>query len=129
MLSQLIYSVCAPPDTLDVYLTRDQSKTFIIDFNPYSPSTDPLLFTYPELSTLSTSSSTPVLRIVESEAAGALPRYSHNRYPKDVVELSEGQSVAEFAKVWGEKLKDATIGDEGEGKTSEEKKVEELVGR
>jgi len=60
-----------------------------------------------------------------------LPRYSHNRYPKDVVELSEGQSVAEFAKVWGEKLKDATIGDEGGGQVQEERKVktEELVGR
>lgn len=96
-------------DALDVYLTRDQSRTFIVDFNPYSSSTDPLLFTYPELGDLSTTTTEPVLRVIESEssAAGALPRYSHNRYPKDVVELSEGQSVAEFAKVWGEKLKDA----------------------
>jgi hypothetical protein len=50
--------------------------------------------------------------------------------------LSEGQSVAEFAKVWGEKLKDATVGD-GEsaervsetGKGEKGEKVEELVGR
>lgn len=75
--------------------------------------------------------------MVEAEgSAGAMPRYSHNRYPKDVVELSEGQSVAEFAKVWGEKLKDATVGD-GEsaervsetGKGEKGEKVEELVGR
>ncbi|GAA5950528.1 hypothetical protein JCM3765_000519 [Sporobolomyces pararoseus] len=130
--------------TLDVYLTRDQSRTFIIDFNPYSPSTDSLLFSYSELASLSSpvssSSSTattlPILKVVGSEgSAGALPRYSHNRYPKDVVELSEGQSVAEFAKVWGEKLKDATLGDEGNdaGKENGEVKAgdraEELVGR
>ncbi|GAA5913637.1 cell proliferation protein CDC123 [Sporobolomyces salmoneus] len=130
--------------TLDVYLTRDQSRTFIIDFNPYSSSTDSLLFTYSELASLSTSLSTtnattPILKIVESEnSAGALPRYSHNRYPKDVVELSEGQSVAEFAKVWGEKLKNATLGGEedgtgegpsGSGKTSTEEISEEIVGR
>ncbi|GAA5979682.1 hypothetical protein JCM5350_003811 [Sporobolomyces pararoseus] len=130
--------------TLDVYLTRDQSRTFIIDFNPYSPSTDSLLFSYSELASLSTSapssSSTtttlPILKIVESEgSAGALPRYSHNRYPKDVVELSEGQSVAEFAKVWGEKLKDAALGDEGNDAEKESRRettgdrTEELVGR
>ncbi|GAA6022872.1 hypothetical protein JCM11491_007026 [Sporobolomyces phaffii] len=98
--------------TLDVYLTRDQSRTFIIDFNPYSPSTDSLLFTYAELASVALSPAgpdrLPILKVVESEgSAGTLPRYSHNRYPKDVVELSEGQSVAEFAKVWGEKLQDA----------------------
>lgn len=131
---------------MDVYLTRDQSRTFIIDFNPFSPSTDPLLFSYPELSSLlssNASSSTtttiriPILRVVESEtSAGTLPRFSHNRYPKDVVELSEGQSVAEFAKVWGEKLKDAAVGGNeghGESKGTEEgrrrDKGEEIVGR
>lgn len=133
--------------TLDVYLTRDQSRTFIIDLNPYSPSTDPLLFTYLELASLTrpASASSPPpphtsieLRVVDaSGSARALPRYSHNRYPKDVVELSEGQSVAEFAKVWGEKLKDAAVGDEAvptgddssSAKGSRTEKVEELVGR
>jgi hypothetical protein len=54
--------------------------------------------------------------------------------------LSEGQSVAEFAKVWGEKLKDAAVvgktedepgsgtGAGGKGETGAVK-VEETVGR
>ncbi|GAA5945062.1 cell proliferation protein CDC123 [Sporobolomyces koalae] len=121
--------------TLDVYLTRDHSRTFIVDFNPYSASTDALLFTYPELSTLAaTTNERPVLRIVASEAAGALPRYSHNRYPKDVVELSEGQSVADFAKVWGEKIKNAAVDQDSacDGQVDSDSllsKAEETVGR
>ncbi|KWU47261.1 D123-domain-containing protein, partial [Rhodotorula sp. JG-1b] len=108
---------------LDVYITRDQSRVFVIDFNPYGPRTDPLLFSYPELhhlfllasapssasstdatSTTTTETAQPELRVVtpaiNPAAQSAVPRYAHNRYPKDVVDMSEGQSIAEFAKQW-----------------------------
>lgn len=29
-----------------------------------------------------------------------MPAFSHNRYPADVVNLSDGASIAEFAKEW-----------------------------
>ncbi|KAL0960700.1 hypothetical protein HGRIS_005725 [Hohenbuehelia grisea] len=35
--------------TFDILLTRDLSRAHIIDFNPYAPRTDTLLFTYEEL--------------------------------------------------------------------------------
>lgn len=35
-----------------------------------------------------------------------MPVFSHNRYPKDVVELSDGASIADFAKEWAKKLED-----------------------
>lgn len=40
-----------------------------------------------------------------------MPSFSHNRYPKDVVELSDGTSIAEFAKEWASKLEDAVAPD------------------
>ncbi|GJN90901.1 hypothetical protein Rhopal_003915-T1 [Rhodotorula paludigena] len=98
----------------DVYLTRDASRVFLIDLNP-----------------------APELRLVDSPVASAssMPRYSHNRVPKDVIELSQGQSVAEFAKEWMEQVKEATVGGNGEqdsdseeDETAQPKRVE-LVGR
>ncbi|GAA6023520.1 hypothetical protein JCM8202_002664 [Rhodotorula sphaerocarpa] len=112
---------------LDIYITRDRSRAFVIDFNPFSPRTDPLLFSYPDLYDLFLASSPapgtaagyeprpqqqddaerafePELRVVtpasDPASQSAVPRYAHNRYPKDVVDLSEGQSIAEFAKEW-----------------------------
>lgn len=137
-------------DVLDVYVTRDRSRVFVIDFNPFSPRTDPLLFSYPELHELflaaSSSSSSfdppssaptsqparppalPTIRVVsptmDPSAGSAVPRYAHNRYPKDVVDMSEGQSIAEFAKEWMSKVGDAAgFGEAAAGKP--EQKVEE----
>ena len=98
-------------DTFDIYFTRDHSKIFLIDFNSFAPQTDSLLFDWAEL--LSVTPNTPelpILRLINSatEAAQSMPRYSHNRYPKDVVELSDGKSVAEFARDWQEQMKVAT---------------------
>ncbi|POY75119.1 hypothetical protein BMF94_1749 [Rhodotorula taiwanensis] len=135
---------------LDVYVTRDRSRVFVIDFNPFSPRTDPLLFSYPELHELFLAASTPsssfdppspaptsqparspalpTIRVVsptmDPSAGSAVPRYAHNRYPKDVVDMSEGQSIAEFAKEWMSKVGDAAgFGEGAAGKP--EQKVEE----
>lgn len=103
-------------DTFDIYFTRDYTKIFIIDFNPFAPQTDSLLFDWQDLLSLSSTSSTgdptsseQLFRVIESptEAAQCMPRFSHNRYPKDVVSLSDGKSVAEFAEDWQKSLREA----------------------
>lgn len=97
------------PDTFDVYLTRDESKVFLIDFNPYATRTDSLLFSWDEVHSLNTVDDRPVLRVVRSQAQASqtMPSYSHNRYPKDVVGLSDGSSIAEFAQKWRDALNEA----------------------
>ncbi|GAA6050299.1 hypothetical protein JCM3770_002951 [Rhodotorula araucariae] len=107
---------------IDVYLTRDASRVFLVDLNPYAQRTDPLLFTYSALHALALAPPpVPELRLIASAADGAssMPRYSHNRYPKDVVEMSEGQSVAEFAREWMGRVAEAAAekegGEDGEG--------------
>ncbi|GAA6041124.1 hypothetical protein JCM8097_004127 [Rhodosporidiobolus ruineniae] len=123
----------------DVYLTRDNSRVFLVDLNPYTSTTDSLLFDYADLHTLflsfsspsaSSSSSSPapslpLLRLItsESQAARSMPVYSHNRYPKDVVDLSEGQSVAEFAREWMGRVAEAAT--DGADRADEESRAEQ----
>ncbi|GAA5897999.1 hypothetical protein JCM8208_003221 [Rhodotorula glutinis] len=134
---------------LDVYITRDASRVFIVDLNPFAPRTDPLLFTYDSLLALSLARPSspspssderlPELRVIASpsDSASSMPRYSHNRYPKDVVEMSEGQSVAEFAREWMGRVAEAAAdapssrtGREEEGGREEKGKREgEAIGR
>jgi hypothetical protein len=104
----------SPADTLDVLLTRDLTRFHIIDFNPYAPRTDALLFTYDELATLfaataSASSSpssarVPTLRVIDSRAHPAAarnaPQHQHNMVPLEALTLSEGRNVEEFAAAW-----------------------------
>lgn len=80
----------------------------MIDFNPYALQTDSLLFSWSELQALSLDRPAE-FRLVESEAQASqsMPRYSHNRYPKEVVGLSDGSSIAEFAQKWRDALNDA----------------------
>ena len=83
---------------------------FIVDFAPVAPRTDALLFAWAELHELARSPrSDPVFRVLPSETAASqsAPRFSFNRLPKDVVELSDGASIAEFAKSWQSALGDA----------------------
>lgn len=107
---------------MDLYLTRDASRLFIIDFNAYTESTDPLLFSWIHLNSLAISPSSvqpaPELRVVDNEAQAsqAMPRFSHNRYPKEMVQMSEGQSVADFAREWAGQLAEGvqdTLASEG----------------
>ncbi|KAK4047162.1 hypothetical protein OIV83_005614 [Microbotryomycetes sp. JL201] len=117
----------------DVYLTRAGDRVFVVDFNPYAPHTDPLLFSWDVINELGTqplpTDHLPILRTVESAQAAAqsMPRFSHNRYPKDVVELSSGSSIAEFAQEWNSKLQ------EGVSKTlaeeADKRKNRDIAGR
>jgi len=121
--------------TLDALLTRDLTRFHIIDFNPYAPRTDALLFTYDELATLfdiatthipvSASSSPPpipMLRVIDSRAHPAAahnaPQHQHNMVPLEALTLSEGRSVEEFAAAWMEQVMRGTTesdDDDGEG--------------
>ncbi|KAI5476927.1 cell division cycle protein 123 [Pseudohyphozyma bogoriensis] len=102
----------------DVYFTRSNDRIFLIDFSPYSPTTDCPLIPWADLNSLSTSSpSLPLLEVVTSATLQSLPSFSHNRYPKDVVDLSSGTSIAEFAEKWRGALADGVLGSDGESTT------------
>ena len=102
-------------DTFDVLLTRDLKRCHIVDFNPYSPNTDPLLFTYDELLTLledvlsgDLPRTLPVFKVIDSPAhpaaGGNAPIHQHNMVPFDALSLFNGKNVTEFADAWKEEI-------------------------
>ncbi|KAI6003538.1 D123-domain-containing protein [Pisolithus orientalis] len=101
----------------DFLLTRDLSSGHIIDFNPYAPRTDPLLFTYEELHEVlsrenqgASASRTflPDLRVIDSSlhpaATRNMPAYQHNRMPIEALTLSEDRNIVEFGEIWQEEV-------------------------
>ena len=88
-----------------------------MDLNPWLDRTDTLLWTGDELEHVapsvgdhgSASGRLVPLRVLASqaEASQALPTYSAHMVPADVVELSHGQNVAEFAQQWTSHVQNA----------------------
>lgn len=93
----------------DVLMTRDLSRGHILDFNPYAPRTDPLLFTYEELlSVCAQGLSTPELRIIDSPlhpvATRNAPAHQHNMLPIEALALSSGRDINDFSDVWKKEI-------------------------
>ncbi|KAH9480460.1 Cell division cycle protein 123 [Psilocybe cubensis] len=108
----------AQPDyVFDFLLTRDLTRGHIIDFNPYMPKTDPLLFTYEELTDIfalssSTKKDIPVLRVIDSAshpaAASNAPANQHNMLPVEAINMSSGRDIEEFADLWKQSVKESS---------------------
>lgn len=103
-------------DTFDVLLTRDLKRCHVVDFNPYAPNTDPLLFTYDELLALlegslsgDSSRTLPVFKVIDSPAhpaaAGNAPIHQHNMVPFDALSLSNGRDIEELAEAWKDEIR------------------------
>ncbi|KAG5222552.1 D123-domain-containing protein [Salix suchowensis] len=106
-------------DTVDLLLTRDLSRGHIIDFNPFAPRTDPLLFTYEELLHIHLSHpSTPTFKVIDSRAHPAAnlnsPAHQHNMIPFDTLTLSSGRDIDEFAAAWKDRLEKGMSGRPGD---------------
>ncbi|KAJ3282693.1 hypothetical protein HK104_010770 [Borealophlyctis nickersoniae] len=86
----------------DVYINKSNRKVWLVDFNPFAPTTDSLLFTWEELlSATSDGNPTATVRIVQSQQAASSslsPAFGTNRLPRDAIDLSNGVSIAEFAE-------------------------------
>ncbi|KAF8895450.1 D123-domain-containing protein [Infundibulicybe gibba] len=95
----------------DILLTRDLMRAHILDFNPYSPRTDPLLFTYEELDILLGANRGPgsVFKVIDSRTHPAAisnsPVNQHNMVPFEALSLSSGKDIEEFAEAWKEEIK------------------------
>ncbi|KAL1747322.1 D123-domain-containing protein [Schizophyllum fasciatum] len=114
----------------DILLTRDLSRAHIVDFNPYSPRTDSLMFSYEELDALhrvhtnalhtgnpSAPPPIPQFKYVDSPAhpfaRANAPAHQHNMVPMEALSLSSGRDIAGFAEVWREEVRRGTQAGEG----------------
>lgn len=95
-------------DIFDFLLTRDLSRGHILDFNPYAPRTDPLLFTYEELTDITSQEGLPDFRVIDSRAHPAAtsnaPAYQHNMVPFEALSLSSGKDIEQFADLWKDEV-------------------------
>ncbi|KIY44826.1 D123-domain-containing protein [Fistulina hepatica ATCC 64428] len=106
----------------DLLLTRDLARAHIIDFNPYAPRTDALLFTYEELGKIFHSKKLsgehsqvePVFKFVNTPSTSAAPEHQHNMMPFEALSLSNGNDIEEFARLWQEELKKGVDNDSDE---------------
>ncbi|KAG2123314.1 D123-domain-containing protein [Suillus cothurnatus] len=101
----------------DVLMTRDLSRGHVLDFNPYAPRTDPLLFTYEELSSVFTQElGTPELRIIDSPlhpvASRNAPTHQHNMLPIEALALSSGQDINDFSDLWKREIQQSMNDDD-----------------
>jgi len=99
---------------VDVLLTRSLEAANVVDFNPYAPRTDALLFTYPELREIFRRHSCdqdPDLRVIDSaghpSASRNTPINQHNMVPREALELSQGRTMEEFSETWMEQIRTA----------------------
>lgn len=100
--------------TFDVYIPqpRERAKVWLIDFNPWAPRTDPLLFSWMELLSMAgregLAVSEPTFRLVgrdDPEASFNTPQYSAHKLPRDVVDASLNQGgLGEFMGQWKDLL-------------------------
>ncbi|KAG8719747.1 hypothetical protein FRC08_002107 [Ceratobasidium sp. 394] len=128
---------------LDLLLTRDLSRAHVVDFNPYAPRTDPLLFEWSELAELHeqarasdahsglqslsleertrgeqlpAGTGLPPLRIVTSPNQATRPAYSHNMVPAEALSDNAMQFAAQMAVEMAQRAKEAQ---EAEGRRGE----------
>ena len=91
---------------MDVYVNKSNKKVKIIDFNPFSPTTDSLLFDWDDLDSQPVSD-TPRCIVINSDEEthnSHAPSFVSNRVPKEVIDLSNGASIEEFADRFREEL-------------------------
>ncbi|KAG2227968.1 hypothetical protein INT45_011992 [Circinella minor] len=120
---------------MDVYIERQRRKVWIIDFNPFTPATDGLLFEWSELAQLKSYQEEdnehvdePEFRTILSEVEANThvcsgPRFATNMVPRDMIDLSDGRTVAEFAEEFQRamKLTEAQQDDSSSDEEEEEK--------
>ncbi|CCO28814.1 Cell division cycle protein 123 [Rhizoctonia solani AG-1 IB] len=120
---------------MDLLLTRDLLRAHVVDFNPYAPRTDPLLFEWSELADLHTRAEQiaieleidslnleesvpidsrtvsgielPLLRVVNSPNQSARPMYSHNMIPADALSDNAMRFAAEIAVEMAQREREA----------------------
>ncbi|KAG9288346.1 hypothetical protein G9A89_021377 [Geosiphon pyriformis] len=82
----------------DVYVTRNRERVWLIDFNPFGPMTDSLLYSWDEILSANLRLD---LRLIETQAEASQahsPPFAVNRYPREMIDFSQGHNVAEFAE-------------------------------
>jgi len=89
----------------DMYIPRTRLRGHLIDINPFAPRTDPGLFEWSEILGMAEDAEVDVRFVEESEQRIGGLEFSAQRVPREVVDVSQGRGVIEFAVEWEEMLR------------------------
>lgn len=90
----------------DCYIPRTRKRAHLIDMNPFAPRTDAGLFTWGEVLGMSGEGGVEVRFVGEDGRGIGGIEFSAQRVPRDVVEVSQGKNVVEFAVEWERMLRE-----------------------
>src|SRR5208282_544523 len=90
----------------DMYIPRTRMRAHLIDMNPFASRTDPVLFEWDEILRMSGDEDVEIRFVREEERGISGIEFSAQRVPKDVVDISQGKNVVEFAIEWEKMLRD-----------------------
>ena len=83
----------------DVYID-DGITVKLVDFNPFNPSTNPLLFTYNELHSFTTTTTPSIpLRLVEEASQVRDNPFEWDAFPEDLLHVTKGLDSNKFADI------------------------------
>ncbi|KAJ3195485.1 hypothetical protein HK101_011988 [Irineochytrium annulatum] len=90
----------------DVYLSKIGGFIYLVDINPFSATTDSLLFTWDEI--LNATSISTRLVTHSNGSNSNQPMFASNRVPKDLLDFSQGATLEGFASRFMDELRLAT---------------------
>ena len=88
-----------PDFVFDVYRASSH-HVILVDFNPFCRVTDPLLFSWEEIMTMSPDLSKPIFKVVENQQLIKGHPYATNRVPQDIVNINNQQDINDFVNMF-----------------------------
>jgi hypothetical protein len=88
----------------DMYIPRTRIRGHLIDINPFAPRTDPGLYSWDEILDMD-GEGVDIRLVTEMDRGISGIEFSAQRVPIEVVEVSQGRGVVEFAVEWEEMLR------------------------
>jgi len=80
-------------------------RAHLIDMNPFASRTDPGLYEWREVLEMTGGQEVEIRLVREQERGIVGMEFSAQRVPRDVVDISQGKNVVEFAVEWEEMLR------------------------
>ena len=95
----------------DMYIPRTRLRAHLIDMNPFALRTDPGLYEWDEILSMTEKKDVEIRLVMEEERGIGGMEFSAQRVPRDVVDATHGKTVVEFAVEWENMLRSGVQND------------------
>ncbi|CCG80865.1 Cell division cycle protein 123 [Taphrina deformans PYCC 5710] len=98
-----------PNFVFDMYVSLEQDRAWLMDINPFSPTTDAKLFTWREILDRPAHEAPELRLVAKGTVMTGGPEYTAHRVPLELVESSDGVDPITFAETFQRKLATAVF--------------------